>query len=483
MPSNLTDYLMTTVEVISQAPLLEWGRQQEGVKPAPDAAAADLRTVMRPVYEHLAGTWLKTAVTAETAPAAGVTVSCAPPVVVTVGPADSRRWGDHMWPTVYGLRDGGILVRVIRGEDVMPQYQQHEYLHYYSDDHGRHWRHIPVADPTREQPATDIAYRFADGAELRYRDRMVDVDELAAEPYAVWGNTDFYRLGDLPADQCGIPMYTRRPQDSGWTVGTARFDPDMLLPALPVDVVTDTGVEKRQRLHIPEPYATRNEPYVAEMHVLGDGSLLTSYLNMRHMRLASEAPRGGRLPGNPASYLLRSRDRGCTWTVAGSIPLTGLGPFFRAVRAHVEPRFDGSWAALVRTSGADGSTHGGPLLLSRSVDQGRTWSDPVAIRPCSVNPTGLMLANGVAVRAYGRPGVFLTFCADGEGRFWGSDVTLVPPWRLNADENSCCNGNFLATGPDRFLYVYTRWDHRDPWGQTRVATLAQEVTVQRRESE
>ena len=94
-----------------------------------------------------------------------------------------------------------------------------------------------------------------------------------------------------------------------------------------------------------------------------------------------------------------------------------------------------------------------------------------------VNPVGLVLENGIAVYTYQRPGVFLTFCGDGQGDLWGNDVTLVRPWGNQRDENSCCNSSLLATGPDRFIMAYTKWDVPDPWGQPRQAVLVQEFIV------
>jgi hypothetical protein len=93
---------------------------------------------------------------------------------------------------------------------------------------------------------------------------------------------------------------------------------------------------------------------------------------------------------------------------------------------------------------------------------------------------GIVLKNGVAVLSYQRPGVFLTFCGDGLGERWGNDVTLVKAWRHQRNENSCCNGSFVVTGPDRFIYAYSKWDVPDPWGQPRQAVIAQEFVVSKK---
>lgn len=484
MCRSLADFLMTTVEVIPQEAILRWGREQ-GMDLPPVSAdlipKEQLRRTLLPVYARIAQTYLGQCVLPWEAPDAGVEVSVGEPRVVMLGAPGDRHWGHYMWPTIYAV-PGGILVRLIVGEDVPPHFQDNRFVHFFSADGGAHWTHLAADDSERERPLTDIAFRLPDGEEIRYVDRMLDVKdpERATRPFARWAGLGWYRLGDLPADQQTIPMFSRPPGRAEWLGQPARLDPETLLPGRPADRKEGEPGRAAVRLHLPEPYATRNEPYVSEMHALPDGSLLTSYLNARHLRSTAEVGPDGALGDPPAAYLMRSIDRGRTWRLAGTVPFTRLGPFCQCVRAHVEPGFRTGWVALVRSSGIDGSTHGGPLLLSRSADKGASWTPPVAIRPCSVNPVGRMLDNGVAVRAYGRPGAFLTFCADGEGRRWGNDVTLVQPWLDHHGENACCNGNFLVTGPDRFLYVYTQWDHGDPWGQPRVATLVQEFVARPR---
>jgi hypothetical protein len=150
------------------------------------------------------------------------------------------------------------------------------------------------------------------------------------------------------------------------------------------------------------------------------------------------------------------------------------------LRAHLLAFPNGRWVAAYRHSGIYCYSPGGPLIISSSDDEGKTWSKPRAIRVPGVNPMGVMLKNGVAALSYQRPGLFFTFCADGKGELWGNDVTLVKPWRHNRNENSCGNGSLVVTGPDRFIYAYTKWDVPDPWGQPRQAVLAQEFIVSKK---
>jgi hypothetical protein len=140
---------------------------------------------------------------------------------------------------------------------------------------------------------------------------------------------------------------------------------------------------------------------------------------------------------------------------------------------------NGNWVAWFRHPGLYWSG-AGPLIIRKSSDQGKTWSEAKAIRRPATNPMGVVLENGVAVMSYQKPGVFFTFCADGKGDLWGNDITLVKAWKHERNQNSCCNGTFLVTGRDRFLYVYTKWDVPDPWGQPRHAVIVQEFIVSKK---
>jgi hypothetical protein len=178
--------------------------------------------------------------------------------------------------------------------------------------------------------------------------------------------------------------------------------------------------------------------------------------------------------------MYRSVDGGRTWAHFGSIPYARVGTLVIA-RAHVAPEMPaGNWLAVMRSGRgpAIGAIEtDAPLLVTRSYDRGATWTEPEVIRGSSTNPIGGLLPNGVVARLYGRPGQFITFCGDGEGKQWGNDVTLV-----DADpehETTCCNPEWLVTGPDSFLVAYSSYRHRDPLRQVRKAILVREVTVTR----
>jgi hypothetical protein len=429
------------------------------------------------------------------APDVGVNVVVGEPHVVMFGPEGNvednegnsarlgfERFGNYMFPQVCRLRDGRFLVRVYVGAED-PRYKKPtELLNYLSDDGGKNWQHIACYQDN-ERPMDEIAFQLADGEEIRYRPRSVELDDPHIQPfarssavrYSSSGGTqrtgDYYRLGDLPPDMQWIPLLTRKPGQSAWTEEKAHWDPNTLLLGRSVETKED-GASPRARQIIALPC-----PGVGEQ--LRDGSLTFTMDAGTEVRPLSDLRADGSFAPDSLTYVWRSFDRGRTWKFGAVIPAFECGPWFVNWRAHLESDFaDGSWVAFYRTRGLYSGA--GPMFTRRSLDQGKTWSAPKATRPGSsgVMP-GLMLENGIAVRAYGRPGVFLMFCGDGKGELWGNDVTLIKPWKTQRDALSCNNPSIVATGPDRFIFVYTRFDMPDPWGQPRLAVLAQEFIVSR----
>ena len=83
-------------------------------------------------------------------------------------------------------------------------------------------------DDAAERPASEIALRLPDGEELRgplETDwEAIDVSGLDLKTYH-----GCYRLGDLPKEKQGVPIFTRKPGQEQWTRETAFWDPDLLV--------------------------------------------------------------------------------------------------------------------------------------------------------------------------------------------------------------------------------------------------------------
>ena len=92
-----------------------------------------------------------------------------------------------------------------------------------------------------------------------------------------------------------------------------------------------------------------------------------------------------------------------------------------------------------------------PLHVSRSSDEGKTWSAPQPIADKGVWPNLCTLDNGVIVCTYGRPGNELIF-SDDDGRTWkGAFAYGHGVYRITSSYNSV-----VPVGPDTVLVVYDR---------------------------
>jgi hypothetical protein len=85
-----------------------------------------------------------------------------------------------------------------------------------------------------------------------------------------------------------------------------------------------------------------------------------------------------------------------------------------------------------------------PLYLSRSQDEGQSWTPPVPIADRGSCPYMTTLHNGIIVCAYARPGGWLIF-SDDDGRTWKGAFEF-------ASSDSYCN--VIETAPNEIMVVY-----------------------------
>jgi hypothetical protein len=112
-----------------------------------------------------------------------------------------------------------------------------------------------------------------------------------------------------------------------------------------------------------------------------------------------------------------------------------------------------------------------PLYVSRSMDEGQTWTPPVQAADRGVSPYLVTLENGVIVCAYARPGCWLIF-SDDNGQSWKGS------FQFGTSDSYC---NVFAVGPDEILVLYYS-AQRDPVTRerTEIDWIGTFFTVQRR---
>ncbi|MFO7635872.1 MAG: hypothetical protein R6W96_01025 [Clostridia bacterium] len=125
---------------------------------------------------------------------------------------------------------------------------------------------------------------------------------------------------------------------------------------------------------------------------------------------------------------------------------------------------------LLRTTDGNGI---GPLYISRSRDNGQSWSAPEIFDDRGVWPQAVHLGNGATVAGYGRPGLFIRIM---HGDAWQERIALVHPEEYQTETCSYCA--LQALTKDSFLAVYSKFKHRDARGITGKAILARRITVE-----
>jgi len=214
-----------------------------------------------------------------------------------------------------------------------------------------------------------------------------------------------------------------------------------------------------------------------DMHIATDGSIIAGiypgfYLNEKGVV-------------DPSGILFyRSIDEGHTWKIQGRIPYapdlkTDPNGDKRLAFGFTEPGFeilsDGTFLCVMRST--DSFVTKSPMYLSRSADLGVTWTKPQTFTRAGVLPRLLQLKNGVIVLASGRPGVQLRFCMDGKGQKWTDPFEMLPFKNEKESAVSCGYTELLATGPDRFLLIYSDFKYHNQDNEIRKAIKVREVRV------
>jgi hypothetical protein len=164
--------------------------------------------------------------------------------------------------------------------------------------------------------------------------------------------------------------------------------------------------------------------------------------------------------GFPVSYNVRkyrtitvfSSDNGKTW----GDPVTVADPSMFAVthegpcEADLARTANGDILCAMRASGMPGNL--GPSYISRSTDEGRTWSAPTQMLDRGVWPNLLTMSNGIVVCATGRDGNWLTFSKD-NGFTWENELCFLDAGPYPSTSSYI---NIFEVAPNTLLAVYDR---------------------------
>lgn len=388
------------------------------------------------------------------------------PTVITE--ADKPQpWGYYQFPTITRLANGNLHAEWAMHPDDIRSYGLAANGSSVSADGGKTWQTVSP------DSAQMVGYKLPNGDMIRVVDpRPIPVTDLPMPaPLDKTNfkyrktNFTFYRLSDMPASVSGIYLNRRTAGQKQWV---------------------------RERASLNDPQAVRYSskdlvPVVwwGDIHTLADKSLLAGVYPGYYVK------DNGQVDKQMGVVFHRSTDGGHAWSFQGRIPFQPDRTIDSMATDRIgfsEPTSvllsDGSLLCVIRSADGDGVTNGvgnGPMYASRSVDQGKTWSPPVAIAPAGALPRLLRLENGITVLSSGRPGVQLRFTKTGSTDSWTDAFEMLPYESKRMELQylvSCGYTGLLATGPDRFLMIYSDFRYKNKNGEERKAIKLREVTIQ-----
>jgi len=381
-------------------------------------------------------------------------VKLSDPVIIGVA-TKPEKWGFVQFPSIYRSEDKSALVATwSMSEDAVESYGKggHGGIAV-SRDEGKSW------SPS-ENPPVGGGLLLPGGDRIKISTpKAIALSELKLPKTVVEnrGSIGLYKLSELPEVLQGVYISRLAKGSTTWT--------------------TEHNV-------LDDPLAVRYSvsglfPVVwwGDMRLAADGSTIAGiypgfYLNEK----------GGVDPSGILFY--RSTNEGRTWKIQGRLPYepdltTDPTGDKRLAFGFTEPAFeilpDGSFLCVMRTT--DSFLTNSPMYISRSTDLGVTWTKPRTFTRAGVLPRLLKLDNGVLVLVSGRPGVQLRFSTDGKGQKWTDPFEMLPFKNESESAVSCGYAELLATGPDKFLVIYSDFKYHNKENEIRKAIKIREVRV------
>src|SRR5690606_55716 len=382
-------------------------------------------------------------------------ISFGEPVVVAV--ADKPyKWGFFQFPGLYRSDQGEIVARWNMATDDAESYGKGGAGYAVSKDQGVTWTTIeraPIGGGLKINEGEYISIHTPPAIPLK----DLKLPEPIATVKEAYGRTfRFWKVEQLPEELQGVYINRRVTGSDQWALehnkiseaNMVRYSDNNLLPLV----------------------------WWGDMKLEKEGSIVAGvYPGFTFVN--------GTVPPSDVAFY-RSQDGGRSWSFIGRIPydydpVKDPNGGQRLALGWTEPAFeilkDGSYLSVLRTTDGLGNS---PMYISRSLDQGKSWTKPEVFTKAGVLPKLQQLQNEAIVLASGRPGLQIRVALDKEGKEW-SDPFEMLPWTegIKRNELTCGYPDLLQTGQDKFLLVYSDFQYKTATGEIRKAIKVREITV------
>ncbi|MDB5208415.1 MAG: exo-alpha-sialidase [Flavisolibacter sp.] len=392
-------------------------------------------------------------------------ITLSEPKVIVV--ADKPQiWGYYQFPTISRLSDKTLHADWSMHLDAIQSYGTSAVGSALSKDGGSTWQ-LGEPDSTKM-----TGFPLANGEMIKVSDpKPIPVETLKSlKPIDKTNfkyrktNFTFYKLADMPSEVNGIWLKRMVPGQTKWNLEKATLIDPMAVRYSSKELV----------------------PVVwwGDIHTLKDGSLLAGVYPGYYLKETGEVDK------QMGVVFHRSTDNGRSWKFQGRIPFNPdrkIDVMATDRIGFTEPTYevlaDGSLLCVIRSADGDGVTNGvgnGPMYASHSTDNGVSWTKPEVIAPAGALPRLLRLQNGVLVLSAGRPGVQLRFSKSGLNDSWTDGIEMLPYESQSTQEQylvSCGYTGLLATGPNRFLMIYSDFRYKNEAAEKRKAIKVREIIV------
>lgn len=376
---------------------------------------------------------------------------------VVVKSTEQNFWGWYQFPNIVIQENGDYLCGHTMVHRDHPSSAGKGRGYAISKDQGKTWSRVEY-DPETAREKFNGQFELPNGEKLRCANlpaRHVSEFVLPPEPIYVddtygW-DWKFYRAEDVDPELSAIHMERYKPDTNTWEPEELRI----VTPGLTAVVIDGLcgGI------------------YAPHQFFWGpDGKLWFS------MYVYCQEADGRCLSRAVYAY---SADMGHTFEYVSGIsyqPIPEVDEFWDKRTGYFEPGTtflpDGSMVTLLRTM----DFCVGPMHISHSTDEGRTWSKPAFFDDVSVAPVLLTLKNGVTLALYGRPGQYVRATADPAAKDWDDRVAIVPPnGQIMTD--TCSNAQMVAIDDNAVYVVYSDFQCPNPQGIPVKSILGRTITT------